>query len=121
VLWRGLPNSPDGHVTVTMTTPATTGHPLTTKITRTKHPPDAEYKSPPPPNAFTNERGMWVVGHENYTRQVNVSTQRSRRGRPGTVIPRPQLVWVADSTAVVRVSPAEWEGGVLAGGRAYTP
>jgi hypothetical protein len=113
LLWREAGNS--GHVTVTITTPATTGHPLTTKITRTKV--DPEYASPPPANARTHSRGMWVYGHEDYDKKLNLSTKNTKFG----TIPWPEIVWVAESHDVVCVSPAEWEGGVLAAGRQYSP
>ena len=113
VLWREAGNN--GHVTVTITTPATTGHPLTTKITRVKK--DPEYAAPPPPNAYTHSRGMWVYGHEDYDKKLHISTKPTPFGH----IPFPELVWCAVSRDVVCVSPAEWEGGVLAAGRRYSP
>ena len=122
VVWREIESASAGgasvgHVTVVLTTPAAEGYPLTTKITRSKHPPDEEYESPPVADARHRKRGMWVVGHEDYTAVPISSTQRT--GFLG--IPIPALFYKPRSRKVVCVSPAEWEGGVLAAGRPYTP
>jgi hypothetical protein len=115
VLWRETAH--DGHVTVTITTPATTGHPLTTKITRANAKPGSGYKSPPLADAYKEARGMWVFGHEDYDKKPHLSTRPTRFLK----IPMPEMVWCALSHDVVCVSPAEWEGGVLPAGRRYSP
>ena len=104
-----------GHVSLTITTPAANGLPVNPKITRTSVKP--EYASPPATNAWTAPRGMWVLGHADYTPSV----QFSIIGSPIGLIFEPKLQWSRKNTAVVCVAPAEWEGGVLAAGRPYSP
>jgi hypothetical protein len=123
VLWRHSEHcADDGHVTIVIATPAMKGFPLTTKITRPVDPSappyrSEEYASPPPPLAGNNRRGLWVVGHEDYTREVVCQDRPTAIGD----IVMPQLTWVAnDPTTVVCVAPAEWEGGVLHDSRPYT-
>jgi hypothetical protein len=119
VLWRKADTNPTaGHVTVLITTPAAAGYPLNKKITRTGQ--DArqpEYACPPPYNARTRERGMWVVGHEDYVATPIPTTRRSRRG---TATTEPTLRWESEEP-VVCVVPAEKDGGVLSNGRLYIP
>ena len=120
VLWRESDVGAEGHVTVLITTPAAQGYPLTSKITRpvTGALPytDADYSCPPPKAARRNRQGMWVLGHEDYDMTVRRSTTPTGMGQ----IEFPAVEWRArDATTVVCVSPAEWEGGVLWGGRPY--
>jgi hypothetical protein len=120
VLWRQADDSAEGHVTLLITTPAATGYPLTSKITRPVSTPppytDPEYASPPPPLARRNRQGMWAVGHEAFTPSIVPGTVPTPLGD----IAEPVLVWRAvDQTKVVCVSPAEWEGGTLHAGRPY--
>jgi hypothetical protein len=121
VLWRAAEQG-QGHVSLLITTPPAYGYPLTSKITRPvgsqaaapdyAHPP--EHRAPPP--RPTLEKGMWVVGHEDYARGVVFSTIRMGYRR----IQIPTLGWVAtDPTRVECVAPAEWEGGVLDNPRRY--
>ncbi len=124
VLWRSAEQG-EGHVTLVITTPAALGYPLTSKITRPvdptsppytatdyAHPPEAHA---PPPRAGL-EKGMWVIGHEDYRRTIVMSTIGTRFGE----IQVPSLGWQAvDPTSVECVSPAEWEGGVLDDPRRY--
>jgi hypothetical protein len=105
----------DGHVALTITTPAAKGLPLDPKITRAATKP--EYACPPPNNAHTARRGVWVIGHEDYDVKTTFSTIPSKEG----VILIPAQEYRRKSTDVVCVAPAEWEAGVLAGGRPYTP
>ncbi|MDQ1383793.1 MAG: hypothetical protein QOG65_1172 [Actinomycetota bacterium] len=123
VLWRAAAND-EGHVTLMITTPAAYGYPLTAKITRPVHanqgPYTAEDYAHPPeqraPKRPALEKGMWVVGHEDYTRKVRLSTVRARHRD----IKIPRVVWVAnDSSKVECVAPAEREGGVLDDPRRY--
>jgi hypothetical protein len=58
-----------------------------------------------------------VVGHEDYTETLGFSTTGSGVG----LIPMPTVEYRPKSTDVVCVAPAEWEAGVLAAGRKYTP
>jgi hypothetical protein len=121
VVWRKADDSPSGgHVTVVITTPATTGHPLTTRITRPAYnnpatDKNADYAFPPPAARRANDRGMWVVGHEDYDKTIVHSTAGSRRGE----VTDPRIEWRAKNTNAICVAPAEWEGGVLASGRRY--
>jgi hypothetical protein len=128
VTWRKLDNSPTGgRVSVLITTPAlvcpnTTPYPLTSQITRPLEndptPPGPDYHCPPLPNApGTDSHGIWVIGHENYTPIQVPSTLGTQPGGMNM----PSVTWVAQSTTVVTVEPAEWEGGVLQPGRPYTP
>jgi hypothetical protein len=124
VLWRRCDSTAaGGSVTLLITTPAATGYPLTSKITRPIDPNDPpytapEYASPPPPDARLEHQGMWVVGHGDYAKTVICSTYPSRKRR--IVVPR--VEWRAvDPNIVVCVRPAEWEGGVLHDGRPYVP
>jgi hypothetical protein len=131
VLWRAAERG-EGHVSLLITTPAAYGYPLTSKITRPvgalpvaadyAHPPEQGARlrppPPPPPKRATLEKGMWVVGHEDYTRGLVVSTIRKRHRK----IQIPAMGWIAkDRTKVECVAPAEWEGGVLEDSRRYTP
>jgi hypothetical protein len=113
VSWREEPGGTGGHVALTITSPAAEGLPLKPKITRTNVKP--EYAHPPAVNAWTAERGMWVLGHEDYMPWIVYSTTGSLLGQ----LIAPELQWRRKSTAVVCVAPAEWEGGVLAAGRPY--
>jgi len=129
VLWRkSAPASTQGHVTLLITTPAAYGYPLISKITRPvlstdpKPYPAPDYACPPednaPPARADLERGMWVVGHEDYTKGIVYSTVSTRRGR----ITLPTFGWVPTNRDEVKcVATAEWEGGVLDGGRRYLP
>jgi hypothetical protein len=124
VLWRQSgPSNPEGHVTLLITTPAAVGYPLESKITRPLDPTQPaytkpEYASPPPPDARTNEQGMWVIGHADYKKTVNCATEGTLLGK----IMWPTIEWRAiDPGTVVCVAPAEWEGGVLHDGRPYVP
>jgi hypothetical protein len=114
VTWLEAAKGGSGHVSLTITTPAAEGLPLNAKITRATVKP--EYASPPPADAWKAARGMWVLGHEDYTRTPYFSTVGSYVG----VIFEPRVDYRRKSTAVVCVAPAEWEGGVLAAGRPYT-
>jgi hypothetical protein len=105
-----------GHVSLTFTTPAAKGLPVDAKITRPP-PFKPEYACPPPAGAYTAGRGVWVVGHEDYA----VTPAPSTTGSVVTGITMPTMEYRAKSTNVVCVAPAEWEGGVLAAGRPYTP
>ena len=131
VLWRAAERR-QGHVSLLITTPAAFGYPLTSKITRPvgalavaddyAHPPEqgAQLKPqpPPPPKRCSLEKGMWVVGHEDYTRRPVFSTVKERHRK----IQIPALGWTAkDKTKVECVAPAEWEGGVLEDPRRYVP
>jgi hypothetical protein len=116
VTWIEDPGLPgQGHVTLTITTPASEGLAVNPKIQRTNLKPG--YASPPEANAWTAPRGVWVVGHPDYTKTPSPSTTGSRRTR----IHQPALEWRRTTTDVVCVAPAEWEGGVLAIGRPYLP
>ncbi len=121
VLWRKGDSTPlGGHVTVIISTPPAKGHPLTAQITRPNavFPRDAEYACPPPAAARGNSRGMWVVGHDNYTKEVVFSTVPTPFGQ----VTFPRLAWQPrDIASIVCVAPSEWEGGVLAEGRPYVP
>lgn len=121
VLWRAA-DSGQGHVTLLITTPAAFGYPLTSKITRPVggQAVAPDYASPPehraPPPRPSLEKGMWVVGHEDYRRGVVYSTMRAGYRK----IQIPTVGWIAtDPTRVECVSPAEWEGGVLDDPRRY--
>jgi len=125
VVWRKSATGSDGHVTLIITTPAAYGYPVASKITRPINPNDPPYTAPdyahppenrsPPPRAGL-EKGMWVVGHEDYQRAWVSSTVRTRFGQ----IQMPTLGWIpVDKTKVECVSPAEWEGGVLDVPRRY--
>jgi hypothetical protein len=126
VLWRETAPG-QGHVTLVMTTPAAIGYPLTSKITRPVNPADGPYTSPDyahppetlnPPDRHTLEKGMWVIGHEDYVPAIVFSTG----GRGGKDIPIPTLGWrPVDPDHVECVSPAEKEGGVLDAPRQYVP
>jgi hypothetical protein len=115
VTWMKGPGG-SGHVSLTITTPAAKGLPLNAKITRPL-PADPEYACPPLPNAYAAGRGVWVLGHEDY----DVTTKWSTVGTPVGVIAIPTQEYRRKSTNVVCVAPTEWEAGVLAAGRAYTP
>jgi hypothetical protein len=121
--WVTWVNDPSGagHVSLTITTPAAKGLSVKAKITRPVPPPpqlvDPEYACPPPPGAHAAHRGVWVLGHEDYTETPGFSTTGS--GVAG--IPMPALEYRRKNTDVVCVAPAEWEAGVLAAGRPYTP
>lgn len=126
VLWRAIEDSDDdGHVTLLMTTPAAYGYPLTSKITRPVRVTDppytaGDYAHPPedrsPPARTTLEKGMWVVGHEDYVRGTVYSTIKSCFGS----ITFPTMGWnPVDATKVECVVPAEREGGVLDVPRRY--
>jgi hypothetical protein len=110
VLWREGATSATGHVTVLITTrPVNPNDPPYTA-------PD--YESPPAPGVRNNHRGMWVIGHEDYEKTVVCSTVPGAKGS----IEMPRVEWrPVNPNVVVRVSPAEWEGGVLADGRAFVP
>jgi hypothetical protein len=96
---------------------------LTTRITRPAYAnpakdKNADYATPPPPASRSNDRGMWVVGHEDYDKVVWLSTVRSSIGS----LVFPSVQWRAkDSKHIKCVAPAEWEGGTLAAGRPYVP
>jgi hypothetical protein len=126
VLWRKADQG-QGHVTLLITTPAAAGLPLTSKITRPVDPLQAAYTAPdyahppealaPPPRASL-PTGVWVLGHEDYTRELVPSTMHTKFGD----IRLPVMGWSAiDPTSVECVSPAEWEGGVLDVPRPYQP
>jgi hypothetical protein len=121
--WVGWQESPvtagGGHVTLTITSPAAEGLPVNPKITRTNVKP--EYEKDPANNAGNAARGLWVFGHEDYTKTIRYSTIGSGIGSPRNLIQEPHVEWRRTSTDVVCVAPAEWEGGVLAAGRPYTP
>jgi hypothetical protein len=116
VTWMATPSG-GGHVSLTITTPAAKGLPVGALITRSKKPPDAEYKCPPPPGAYLADRGAWVIGHEDYTSSPAPSTTGSGVG--GVTVPT--IEYRPKSPNVICVAPAEWEGGVLAAGRPYIP
>jgi hypothetical protein len=110
-----------GHVSLVLTTPASKGLPVDAKISRPP-PVKREYACPPPLNAFAAPRGAWVLGHEDYAVQpASPELPASTLGSEVTVIPKPTLEYRCKSTDVICVAPAEWEGGVLAAGRPYTP
>jgi hypothetical protein len=117
VLWRAVSSGAGGHVSLVITTPAAEGYPLNSRITRDP-PPKPKYACPPPPAARDDAEGMWVVGHENYVKQIQYATVGTALGnfKPPTVYWSP-----TDINTVVCVAPAEWEGGVLPNGRAYQP
>jgi len=129
VTWRRLNDSPTGgHVNVLITTPATepspmtAPYPITARITRPippdTTPPGPDYHCPPVATAaHTGDRGIWVIGHENYRQIPMPSTGGTNSGGMNM----PSLGWVPLDTAVVVVEPAEWEGGVVPPGRAYQP
>lgn len=100
---------------LTITTPAAKGLPVDHKITRSTMKP--EYACPPPANAYAAARGMWVLGHEDYDKSIQFSFVGSNYG----AILEPRVQWKRKKTDVVCVAPAEWEGGVLASGRHYSP
>jgi hypothetical protein len=108
-------SSGDGHVSLTIATPAAEGLKVKAKITRTTVKPD--YANPPPHNAFTTKRGMWVIGHEDYVPIPTFSTFGT--GRTAILIPGIGYTPV-NPKEVICVAPAEWEGGVLGDGRRYT-
>lgn len=115
VTWQRDPEG-TGHVTLTLCTPAATGYPLNPRITRNVAPGDPkhrEYASPPASDAHEADRGMWVIGHEDYQRVVQLSLVPADFG----TIVLPAVTWRPKAEAVVCVAPAEWEGGVLAAGR----
>jgi hypothetical protein len=125
VLWREAAKG-EGHVSLLITTPAAYGYPLTAKITRPVHANQGaytaeDYAHPPEsraPRRAGLEKGMWVVGHEDYTRTIKLSTVRAGYRQ----IQIPKVVWVAqDKTSVECVAPAEREGGVLDDPRRYVP
>jgi hypothetical protein len=127
ILWRRVETSPDlGHVTVLFTTPPACGYPLNSEIKRPSGslPVKPDYACPPedrdPPGRPTLPQGMWVVGHNDYTKSITPSTSATLIKD----VPLPGLVWTANNQDVWCVSPAEWEGGVLDGARrgyTYTP
>ena len=107
-----------------MTTPAAYGFPLTSKITRPVHPwrpPYTARRRAPAggsiaAGAYELEKGMWVLGHEDYVRGTIHSTIQSPFGE----ISFPSLGWIpVDDTKVECVAPAEREGGVLDMPRRY--
>jgi len=107
-----------GRVTLTITSPAAEGLPVNPKITRTTVKP--EYAQDPQHNDMNAPRGLWVFGHEDYTKTITYSTTGSAIGSPRNRIQEPHIEWRRTSTDVVCVAPAEWEGGILAAGRPYT-
>jgi hypothetical protein len=115
VTWMKKPDG-SGHVSLMFTTPAAKGLSVKAKITRPA-PADPEYACPPRPGAYAVGRGVWVLGHEDYTDTPGFSTL----GSSVTGITTPTIEYHPKSTAVVCVAPAEWEAGVLAAGRPYTP
>ena len=115
VSWMKASSGTGGHVALTITTPAAKGLPVDHKITRSTMKP--EYACPPPANAYAAARGMWVLGHEDYDKSIQFSFVGSNYG----AILEPRVQWKRKKTDVVCVAPAEWEGGVLASGRHYSP
>jgi hypothetical protein len=122
VLWRKLNDSAvGGKVTLLITTPAAEGFPLTSRITR----PITGWKPCPPQYASADtahdipleDRGVWVVGHDDYLPTLTFST----KGSPIAGIPWPSIRWRATDANVVTVRPCEWEGGVRGIGRPYDP
>jgi hypothetical protein len=152
IMWQKFGDGTNaGKVTVLITTPAGDGFPLTSKITRNKPPTTADASWPgsyaeyadsrnaPPnhPNTLLDpagqnrQRGMWVIGHEDYTPTPGITILRfpdyeskegddSSKGTNVLQIALPILEWRAtDPNTIVCVRPAEREGGVLAAGRPY--
>ena len=131
VLWRNEPGMNVGHVSVVLSTPAATGHPLVIQITRPAVPPPP--KAPlaagggyaaNPPNTVAGpppEHGMWVVGHEDHrmipTPTIAGSSEGNApvngQGDATAVLALGAPLRFEASGPVVTVRPSENEGGIF--------
>jgi hypothetical protein len=125
--WVTWNKTSTGHVALIITTPPPSEHPLKSPLLRVGSKAERpEYASDPPtttprggdgrpqPNG---KHGMWVVGHQDYVKQLVLTVSETPRGRAVT---GQTIRWVpTPDESVVTVSPSESEGGVLADGRKF--
>ena len=125
VTWRGL--GATGHVTVHINTPSHRHSNLLKSPVRAPgyHTPDYQDEEPPKPRLNPiGERGMWVISHKRQDLVPQpypgpLTTQNSPTGAAWTV---PWFGGMVHSHGpIVTVQPSEPNGGVLPGGRPYTP
>jgi hypothetical protein len=127
VTWRGQGRH-DGHVTIHLHTPSHINSNLLDKPERAVTYQRPEYQdepnAPAPPylSAQNRERGMWVIAHEVQELVPTPPPVPTPPANGETVWPQPWFGgFVYSHGDIVAVQPSEPNGGVLAGGRPFTP